>query len=92
MASSKSKANFRLLRANSSEENFQKDTIDVEVIYRNRSVQLKQTLFVIQFENRKKVFQQEQQSNDQTNSFHYDHIFQCYKFALDICTQCGPIF
>ena len=92
MASSKSKANLRLLRANSSKENFQKDTIDVEVIYRNRSVQLKQTLFVIQFENRKKVFQQEQQSNDQTNSLNYDHIFQCYKFALDICTQCEPIF
>ena len=92
MASSKSKANLRLLRANSSKENFQKDTIDVEVIYRNRSVQLKQTLFVIHFENRKKAFQQEQQSINQTNCFHYEHIFQCYKFALDICTQCGPIF
>ena len=21
----------------------------------------------------------------------YDHIFQRYKFALDTCTQCGPI-
>ena len=55
MASSKSKAKLRLLlRANSSKENFQKDTIDVEVIHRNRSVQLKQTLFVVQFENRKR--------------------------------------
>ena len=76
MASSKAKAKLRLLRANSSKENFQKDTIDVEVIHRNRSVQFKQTLFVVHFENRKKAFQQEQQSINQTNSFHYDHIFQ----------------
>ena len=75
MASSKSKAKLRLLRANSSKENFQKGTIDAEVIHRNRSVQLKQTLFVIHFENRKKAFQQEQQSTNQTNCFHYDHIF-----------------
>ena len=29
-----------------------------------------------------------QQSTDQTNSFHYDHISQWYKIALDTCTQC----
>ena len=91
MASSKAKAKLRLLRANSSKENFQKDTIDEKAIHRNRSMKLKQTLFVIHFENGKKAFQQEQQSTNQTNSFHYDHIFQWYKFALDICTQCGPI-
>ena len=76
MASSKSKAKLRLLRANSSKENFQKDTIDEKAIHRNRSMKLKQTLFVIHFENRKKAFQQEQQSINQTNSFHYEHIFQ----------------
>ena len=38
-------------------------------------MKLKQTLSVIHFENREKAFQQEQQSTDQTNSFHYDHIF-----------------
>ena len=76
MASSKAKAKLRLLRANSSKKNFQKDTIDEKAIHRNRSMKLKQTLFVIHFENRKKAFQQEQQSTDQTNSFHYDHIFQ----------------
>ena len=27
----------------------------------------------------------------QTNFFHYDHIFQWYKFALGTCTQCGPM-
>ena len=92
MASSKSKAKLRLLRANSSKENFQKDTIDEKAIHRNRSMKLKQTLFVIHFENRKKAFQQEQQSTNQTNCFHCEHIFQWYKFALDICTQCRPIF
>ena len=77
MASSKANAKLRLLlRANSSKENFQKDTIDEKAIHRNRSVKLKQTLFVVHFENRKKAFQQEQQSTDQTNSFHYEHIFQ----------------
>ena len=76
MASSK----LRLLRANSRKEKLQKDTIDGEAIHKNRSMKLKQTFFVmhfvIHFENRKEVFQQEEQSNDQTNSFHYDHIFQ----------------
>ena len=76
MASSKAKEKLRLLRANSSKENLQKDTIDGEAIHRNRSMKLKQTFFVIHFENRKKVFQQEQQSTDQTNSFHYEHICQ----------------
>ena len=69
-------ANLRLLRANSSKENLQKDTIDEEAIHKNRSMKLKQTFFVIHFENRNKVFQQKQQSNNQTNSFHYDHIIQ----------------
>ena len=55
---------------------FQKDTIDEEAIHRNRSMKLEQTLSVIHFENSEKAFQQEQQSTDQTNSFHYDHIFQ----------------
>ena len=72
MASSK----LRLLRANSCKEKLQKDTIDGEAIHKNRSMKLKQTFFVIHFENRKEGFQQEEQSNDQTNSFHYDHIFQ----------------
>ena len=30
----------------------------------------------VPFENRKKAFQQEPQSTDQVNSFHFDHIFQ----------------
>ena len=80
MALSKSKAKFRLLRANSSKENFQKDTIDGEAIHGNRSMKLKQTFFVIHFvihlKKLKKVFEQEQRSTDQTNSSHYDHIFQ----------------
>ena len=95
MASSKANAKLRLLlRANSSKKSFQKDTIDEEAIHRNRSwsMKLKRTLFVIHFENRKQGFQQEQQSTDQTNSSHYDHIFQWYKFALGTCTQCGPMF
>ena len=65
-----------IIRANSCKEKLQKDTIDGEAIHRNRSMKLKQTFFVIHFENREEVFQQEEQSNDQTNSFHYDHIFQ----------------
>ena len=40
----------------------------------------------------KKVFQHEQQTTDQTTPFHYDGIFQWYKFALDTCTQYRPIF
>ena len=55
---------------------FKKDTLDGEAIHRNRSMKLKQTLFVIHFENRKKVFQREQQTTDQTAPFHYDRIFQ----------------
>ena len=57
-------------------KSFKKDTIDGEAIHRNRSMKLKQTLFVIHFENRKKAFQREQQTTDQTAPFHYDRIFQ----------------
>ena len=49
-------AKLRLLRVTSSKENLQKDTIDEEAIHRNRSMKLKQTFFVIHFENRDKVF------------------------------------
>ena len=58
-------------------------------------MKLKQTLSVIHFENREKAFQQEQQSTEQTNSFHYSIMttfFNDIKFTQDICTQCGPIF
>ena len=47
-------------------------------------MKLKQTLFVKHFKNKKKeAFLQGQQSTDQTDSSHYDHIFQWYKIALD---------
>ena len=48
------KAKPRLLRANSSKENFEKDTIDEKAIHRNRSMKLKQTLSVIHFEIEKR--------------------------------------
>ena len=71
---------------------FKKDTIDGEASHTNRSMKLKQTLFVIHFKNRKKAFQHEPQTTGQTAPFHYDRIFQWCKFALDTCTQCRPIF
>lgn len=82
MGSSKAKAKFLLQRAN---------TVDAEAIQRNISVKLEQTLFPIHFENRT-LTNFNKSSKDQTNSFHYDHISKCYKFALDICTPCGSIF
>lgn len=82
MASSKAKAKFLLQRAN---------TVGAEAIQRNKSVKLEQNLFLIHFENRT-LRNFNKSSTDQTNSFHYDHISQCYKFALEICTPCGPIF
>ena len=74
MASSKAKAKFLLQRAN---------TVGAEAIQRNISVKLEQNLFLIHFENRT-LRNFNKSSTDQTNSFHYDHISQCYKFALEI--------
>ena len=108
MASSKVKAKLRLLRANLSkkisssllnysfglterkrEETFQKDTIDEEAIHRNRPVKLKQTLFVIHLKIEKR---HSNKSNRAPTKLTLSITTTFFKFAVDISTQCGPIF